>query len=231
VCHRLFTNISWNDAVSKEYPFFHQQLRAYAKTAIEFGKNEEADFLLSKYEPLIKGDDYAEYCDLRCYYYWYQQDFDSAVKWGQRYWDILRSLNPNSEALPHNLLLAWRDSKRPEDVEKALVGFLNSEKLEEVVSSNILNPDLGPHDYGNIGRCLWYGGKLRDAMICYKKSLQLLNKEKEVNTTINKGYAYYWIADALIRQGDKKNASLFYQNALFKWKRVSPPRAKLAEKH
>lgn len=108
-------------------------------------------------------------------------------------------------------------------------GFLRSETLQDVLSVGTIKSELGSIFYGNIGRCLWYLKKYDEALICYKKSVHILSDEKEVNTTLNKGYAYFWIGEVLVAKGDNENASLFYQGAIKKWKQVSPPRATLVE--
>lgn len=66
-------------------------------------------------------------------------------------------------------------------------------------------------------------------MICYSKSLLLLNIENTEITIPNKGYAFQWIAEILIGQGDNRTACFFYQNAILKWNRVLPHRTKLIE--
>jgi hypothetical protein len=71
--------------------------------------------------------------------------------------------------------------------------------------------------------------KDKEAMICYKKSLAILNREKEPSTLINKGYAYLWIADILNKEGNTNDAAYFYKYAYIVWKQVSPPRARLVE--
>ena len=228
VAHLLFTKLNLLDPNTRKYKYFYSQFERYIKTSIEFGISDEVVIQLGKFEKSCTGREMIEYYDYKCYNDWFQQKFEDAIKWGQRYWDNLKTYEPNC-GIPHTLLLSWRDSGEPENVKKALNGFLQSETLKEILSGSSLRMELGHAFYGNIGRCLWYQKQMDSAMICYKKSLQLLNSSKLDITGLNKGYAYQWIADILMEKHDHDNASLFYRNALVQWSRASPLRARIIQ--
>jgi len=224
ISEHIFYKINWDTAISEEYSYFVGLLKTYIMTLTELGKTVKANDLLARFSKSIqgKGDNYISYCEISCYHYWFIGDFDSAIKWGERIIELKKGENGKNTI--NSLALAWRDSKRPKNIKKALDYFLEGEKLEDVINPSILKNDLNGPFYGNIGRCLFFDKKYDDALVCYKKSYKLLNVEKVSNTDINLGYALLWIGEVLIEKNEIDNALKFLKGAVYTWKKVSPPK-------
>jgi tetratricopeptide (TPR) repeat protein len=163
---------------------------------------------------------------MNCYHYWFIGAFDNAIKWGER---IVELKKDNSLiAVIHTLALAWRDSRVDENIEKALNYFLENNKLDDVLNEPAKSDRNGPY-YGNIGRCLWYKGEYDNALNCYKKSLFMLNQGNIANSMMNKGYAYFWIGEVLMKLDRKTEAFYFLKNANILWSTISPPKANIVQ--
>jgi tetratricopeptide (TPR) repeat protein len=228
VSEKLLQAIDWHDAIENEYTYFHGQLQRVIKSSIEFGRYSNADKYICKYDELIPERNalYLGLCSLKCYFHWFQDNFEEAILWGEKGEYLLSEskLSDNYELL-HVLALARRDSKNKTGIERALSYFLKNETIENVVDVSIpisFNGDF----YGNIGKCLEYLGKREYAMICYFKSLFALlnNKDKE---KLNIGYAYYWISYLLIRDEHFQDGLYFLKYAIISTEFVSPPKSKL----
>lgn len=232
VAELLYSKINWGSAINEEFSYFHEQVTFLIKTLIELGKKIEADELLSRYSISIqgKGIHYVNYCHLKCYFCWYYGDFDAAILWGEKGEKLANANNISLRSVSHDLALARRDSQNKENLEKALKYFLQGEDLSVISDSHTINQELSGTFYGNVGRCLWYKNQIEKAKNCYKKSLLLLNKEKITSTDLNKGYAFYWIGEALEKLGYHKCSLYFFRNAFYYWSKVSPPRANELQK-
>lgn len=232
VCHMFYIEVDWPSAITEEYSYFHGQFNNFVKILIELGRYNDADTFLKKYSRSIsgKGIHYLSYCDLRCYYYWYKEDFTNAIIWGEKGSDLkLKSEIDTGFDPTHNLALALRDSRIENNLTKALNYFLLGEVLEDVLADKLPEENFYGSFYGNIGRCLQFQGNSKDALWCYKKSLKLLMTESSTNTQNNIGYACKWIAEILSDQEDYTTAYIFNKKAYIQWKEISPPRAKIIE--
>ena len=232
VAELLYSKINWGNAINEEYSYFHEQVTLLSKTLIELGNKVEADELLTRYSSSIQGKSihYVNFCHLKCYFYWYYGDFEAAILWGEKGEKLAKANNFSLKSVSHDLALARRDSRKEENIEKALDYFSQGEDLAIVSDSHSINQELSGTFYGNVGRCFWYKNQIEKANNCYKKSLILLNKEKITSTDLNKGYAYFWIGETLEKLDQPKCALLFYKNASFYWSKVSPPRANVLQK-
>jgi hypothetical protein len=229
VSEKLFDAIDWHDAVEREYPYFHKQIREVIRSLIQFGNFSRADDLLHKYEKIIpeKNNLYLGFCSLQCYFYWFQQNFEKAISVGEQGEYLLARANlADDYNLRHNLALSRRDSKDKNKIEQALLYFLKTETLEIVVDISVPISFDG-HFYGNIGRCLEFLGDNDKALICYIKSLYALLTEKNKNDTLNIGYACFWISGILITKGQIQNGLYFLKNAIISSDCISPPRSKI----
>lgn len=231
ISQMLFININWEAAIRKEYKYFHEQFTKYVKVLIEDGKFQDADNLLKKYANSIsgKGVHFIRCCDLRCYYYWYQGEFTEAIHWGEQGRQLIINTDIGTETdCEHNLALARRDSKDTHNIDKSIKFFLSSTELDEALSNQSL--DKHASFFGNIGRALYFKGDFDKSLTLLKRSLKLLFSEKDENTTLNIGYASFWIGDLFFDKNELLLCYKFYRNAHIFWGRSSPHRAKQAEK-
>ncbi len=227
VAYMLFLNIDWKNAIVEEYSYFHDQFYDYVKTLIEFGKYNEAEINMKKYYKYIsgKGVNYIALCDLRCYLHWYRGQFKEAILFGEEGLELGHKLSPvPTDNCGHTLALARRDTLEKGNVRKAMEYFLRNEKLKDVLAEDI-NENFDGQFYGNIGRCLHFLGSLGEALICYKKSLATIYREKHTAIILNQGYACLWIAEILEEKKDFRPAVYFFRNAVSKWSIASPIRS------
>ena len=124
-----------------------------------------------------------------------------------------------------HLALAERDAGM---VDSALARFLGGVTVEQATDA-VLLPGKDYSFYGNIGRCLCMKGDVDRAMTFYKRSALLLEDDESALAPINQGYARSWIAEALVSRGELELAYYFMRSAIFRWRRVAPPRAKAVE--
>lgn len=228
VAEKIFSKINWNSAIAEEYSYFHEQIKAYISTLTEIGNVVAANDYLVKYSKSIqgKGNHYLIYCEMNCYHYWFNGDFENSIKWGERIIELKKDNTLN--AISNSLALAWRDSHKEQNIEKALNYFLEGNNLKEVLNEPIKNERNGPF-YGNIGRCLWFKSEFENALNCYKKSLFMLNQDSVSNSMMNKGYACFWIGEVLQKLNRFEEAYYFLKRAINLWVKISPPRAKIVQ--
>ncbi len=228
VAEKLFNSISWETAIVEEYGYFHEQIKSYISTLTETGNIVAANDNIVHYAATIqgKGAHYLNYCEINCYHYWFIGSFENAIKWGERIIDLKKDEGLN--AITNSLALALRDSRVPENIDKALNYFLEGNELKTILEESVKFDRNGPF-YGNIGRCLWFKGENESALNCYKKSLILLNRNYVSNTVMNKGYAHFWIGEVLLILGKEKEALFFLNKALNIWTKISPQKANLVK--
>lgn len=225
---RLLNEIDWAVACV-EYKSFDQLLIVVIESMTQLGQYTDAERYLANYETAIPGKSaqYINLCALRCYCYWYRQEFAQAIMWGEE-GDVLRATSnvDTSFFSAHNLALARRDSGQ---IEPALRYFLAGSDLVSVVSDKTTEKGRPGNFYGNIGRCLHFQGKLQDAVAVYRKSASLLEEDQGRLADLNRGYIRFWIGEAQESLGEKELAASCFAAAIRKWDRVSPPRARAAE--
>lgn len=229
VASQLFSTIDWRKAILEEYLYFHEQLREFIWISIHMGRSEVESFL-EQYLSLISGKSiqYLSYCDLQCYYHWFNGDFNTSISWGEKGMQLKEASNIEAGfELEHNLNLAYRDSRVKENVMKALNFFLKGDSIEEVLS--LEKPD-GRNEgtfFGNVGKCYEYLGEHELALSCYKKSFIFLSQVKTSNTVVNIGYAAVWIGDYLSDvKANKVGALMFYKFAARIWEKTALSRAR-----
>ena len=185
--------------------------------------------LLERYEAAIPGKSshFILLCNLRCYFDWYQERYESAIVWGER-GDRLKmdTAVDTSFSSKHNLALAHRDGG---EVDKAIVIFLGGESLEDVIDQDEeLDDKMGSY-YGNIGRCLYIKKELNEALVCYVKSARLLQQVRDYVDRLNRGYVRLWIAEVVIHNGEIELGAMFLRASMYTWEECSPPRAEQAK--
>jgi tetratricopeptide (TPR) repeat protein len=116
------------------------------------------------------------------------------------------------------LALALRDGG---EVDESLAAFLGVESLDAVIDPEELDENKGGAYYGNIGRCLHLMGQIDPAIICYRKSAILIEKDPSQEHVVNQGFARKWIGELLLLKGEKCDAKLFLDAARRKWEQVS----------
>nr|WP_288210138.1 toll/interleukin-1 receptor domain-containing protein [uncultured Dysgonomonas sp.] len=216
----LFINIDWKIAISEEYSYFNSQFTKFVETLTDFGKFDDALAFLTKYEKHItnKGVDYIRFCKVKGHLFWSKGLFEDAIELVREGVNLEEQSVTNSGLdLKHTLALSLRDTRKTENISKALDIFLHENTVEELLTGD--NEFIAGETYGNVGRCLHLGGKIEDALICYKKSINSLQDP------MNKGYAYFWYAESLVADNKIDNAIWFYRQAYFIWKIHSPIKA------
>lgn len=203
--------------------WFEEVFESFIVLLVHIGDNEQASDLLDEYRATIDGKSarYIQYCNLKCYLFWSNGNFDIAIRWGQEGEDLKVSGVDTSFSTKHNLALAQRDSGA---VDKALDYFLLGAPLETAIDSAVMDVDLGGAYYGNIGRCLHIMGQIDGALACYKKSAILIERRVIESHVENQAYIRQWIGELLKSQGEYDLGLVFLEASLSKWQIVSPPK-------
>ena len=174
VLNLLFDKIDWLKSVTEEYQYFHQQLYVYIQLLTEKGKFEDAQKGLDHYKEVIQGKSiyYLNYCSLNSYHYWFKADYKAATEWAERGIALQKSSGIGLEIdLEHKLALALRDTKNLENIQIALQLMSQGESLDNILSKDFSLENFNSSFFGNIGRCLWFQEKFKEAVICYYKIL------------------------------------------------------------
>ena len=222
---KLFERVNWAEACSSFRDFdvvFQRALLAM----VQAGHGAVAR-LLTQFEAAIPGKSaqFILLCDLHCYADWYNGNFSSAIRWGERGEKLKRGSSVDTQfSTAHNLALARRDAGF---WDQALSDFLGGESLDVVLA-----PD-GPDNkhaqfFGNVGRCLCLAGRLDDGLLCYVKCARLLDGELQPSGRLNKGYIRLWFGDLFEARGEHELAATMYRAAAHMWHDCSPPRADAA---
>lgn len=218
----LFQNIRWDDY--QNYKSFDLVFGYHFVILVKLGRHAEYTDLLARYEKTVSSRNarFVNYCDLQTYMHWVNEEYSEAIKWGLRGKELKdRSDVDTKFGTDHNLALAQRDAGI---VDPALAYFLRGRKLDEVIDVDELDEDRGGAYYGNIGRCLHLMGQVDPALICYRKSAILIEKDQKVNNTENKAFARKWIGELLVVRGQYCVAKTFFEASRQKWEVVSPLR-------
>lgn len=225
---KLFSELDWTEACSS-LRGFDQLLRRLIESMTQMGQFREARHYLSRYADSIPGKSvqFINYCDLNCYLHWYQEEYATAIFWGEQGESLRAASKVDTQFnTAHNLALARRDMGQPE---VALQFFLGGQTLEQVLDGEVDRARRGSY-YGNIGRCLQLQGKLKEAIRVYRMSALILEDEQNESAILNRGYIRLWIGECLRDLEDIAGAAAFFRSAISKWFVVSPPRAQRAEK-
>lgn len=76
--------------------------------------------------------------------------------------------------------------------------------------------------FGNIARCYMKLGRYAEAIDNLKICLKQLENKKELTDSINRGYAYFWIAEIYYQQGKYQDANVFMTICQEIWKEYAP---------
>ena len=194
----------------------------------QLGRFDEADALIKQFEASVVGKTsrYVLLCKMRASSYWLRFDFESAKEWARKGVEIKAAGHLDTQHdCTQILALAQRDSK---ELEPALKYFLEGAQIEAVIDPAKIEEGRGGHFYGNIGRCLQFQEKYRDALVCLCKSAKILEGSQRSNLLMHSGWAAFWIGEVLEADGKFEIAYIAFRRASAKWKTVSPPRVRLA---
>lgn len=219
----LLASFDWVTDHGK-HNLFDVVFSVHIRVLSHLGEWDEVRQLLDKYELTVLNKDarYILYCDMKCNDLWLQGDFSSAVKWGRRGKELKESSNVDTKYdVSHSLALAERDAGNPED---ALSVFLQGRNLNDVIDPEELDEKKDGSHYGNIGRCLHFLGQVDSALICYQKSVLLIEKDPKHEHILNQGYVRRWIGELLLAQKQSRLAAIFLEAARLRWEKVSPPK-------
>ena len=217
------SDLDWAEA-SSTYVEIDRFVYYVAKILTETDEITAADNCIRKYEEAIPslGAQYINLCNIKCYRYWFVNDFEQAMHWGTQGVELKRRSKVDTKFdCEHNLALATRDAG---NYDAALKSFLLGESLDKVLSEDHLDSNRGGPYYGNIGRCLQFKAEYEKALRCYKKSARFL-EEGKYSTSLNRGYVRYWVGQVLAKQGRWEAAFYALIAAVRIWKDVAPARA------
>ena len=148
-------------------------------------------------------------------------EFKEAIEWGEKGKDLKDRTDVDTRwSTEHNLALARRDFGQPDT---AMIYFLGGVPIEKVVDPEEFDDKRDPSFYGNIGRCLHLMGQIDPALICYRKSALLLQRERNPHVE-NRGFIRSWMGELIIAKSDFCSAKAFLQAAKSKWRMVAPQR-------
>lgn len=228
----LLDRITWKKSFTDQLLSFSKFFDKAVTSMIDYGNIASTELYLGKLQNLIAGknSDYILLLALKTHHYWTNNDFINAIKYGEEV-EYLISLTGENDKWGgrHRLNLAYRDSKITSNIEKSLSFFLSGYSLNEISNQGIFNKELSYSLYGNVGRCLYFLGKNKEALDCYSKSMILIEDSSISDANLNKGYGSNWIAEALLDSGHDEHIH-FFLNAYINWKKCSPPLANKLEK-
>jgi tetratricopeptide (TPR) repeat protein len=213
----------FNDSVVTEAASFEDVCRSIVSVLSEFGRYDEALNLICRFEATSAATSrYVLVCDMRTYYHWNKGEMNVAKEWGTKGVTLKTTGSVDTRHdCSHNLALAQRDSG---DVSSALTYFLRGTPLE-AVTDPVQILDRNGAFYGNIGRCLFLNGFLEMALICFVKSAWKLERQKDYNAVLNRGWCAFWLGELHIKLGDYEVAFICFKKALGHWELVAPLRA------
>lgn len=212
VARLILAAVDWETAAVK-FNRFDRTVGLLAVTLEQLGDSASADGLLSSLEATIpqKTARYINFCDVKGYTLWLRKDFDAAIEWaaaGVR----LKNESKVDTAYDseHTLALAQRDSG---DYQAAMSLFLKGREFEDLFDPEA-SKDIAGTVFGNVGRCLQLMGRTDEALICYKKSIFILETDTTLHSKSNRAYARSWIAEVLASRRENTNAEAFYVDAM-----------------
>jgi tetratricopeptide (TPR) repeat protein len=228
VIRLLLTSCNWVHDHS-ELTKFDLVFCSHAHNLAYLGLQNEVDDLLDKFSQTVPeaNSRYILYCEMKSHTAWTRENFQEAIKWGEIGHDLYLKSNVDTDHnIAHTLALALRDAGGPE---KALPTFLEGRPLAEIIDPDELDEKGAGAHYGNVGRCLHFMGRVRDALVCYQKSALLIEKNIGHEHVMNQGYIRLWIGELLLSHNQKRLGIIFLDAARRKWDDVAPPRARRLE--
>ncbi|PKF53968.1 hypothetical protein CW748_17340 [Alteromonadales bacterium alter-6D02] len=225
VSRLLFNSITWTKKSLSKLTGIENLIRDTAKSSIEFGDDDFTDYLIENYESLIekKEDNYIRLCNIKSYYFWFKNDYVSAINCCEEALYLLeRAGQSDNYSIKHHLALAQRDSKDKENIDAALDFFIKDNSLSDLINIEVLPENGESTTYGNVGKCLFFKKDLHSALTCYYKSFFYIFESGTIDRLLNLGYASFWIAEVLSETNQKEPAYYFFKYAFNCWSNSSP---------
>lgn len=207
-----------------EFARIHGMVGSYSFYLCSFNKFQKSSEFLEKYKQfIVSSNSYLiNYYSILCHTSWMKGDFESAIKYGEIGENFLNTSDlSDTFLLRYNLALARRDSRKDEDIIKALNYFLQGEELSVFLKNTNSKTDQSAI-WGNIGRCLELLNDLNNALFCYAKSFELLCSEQHSLVRTNLGYAAFWIFGILRSQNNDIDSIYFLKCSMNQWINSAP---------
>lgn len=220
----LFESIDWETAAAR-YVEFDKIVGVMVAAFDQLGEHQAADVMLARYEATIpqKTARYINFCDIRAFSFWTRGEFEPAIEWAGKGVTLKNESNVDTAFdCEHNLALALRDAGQPE---VALATFLQGRELSAILNLED-DADANGTVFGNVGRCLHLMGRLQEALICYKRSMILLERDSSSFSRSNRAYARLWIGQVFAEIGDAGKAEAFLMDAITVLGKSSPVRVR-----
>jgi tetratricopeptide (TPR) repeat protein len=208
----LFASIDWETAANK-YKKFDSVVGTMIAAFDQLEDFTSADILIERYEKTIpqKTARYIKYCDVVTYSFWIRGDYEAAIEWGTKGVSLKQETNVDTDFdCEHNLALARRDSGQPE---RAIDFFLKGYDISTLLQGDEALSGNGPL-YGNVGRCLQLMGQSKEALACFKKSMNILEKDSSLHSKSNRAYARQWTGQVFAASGQPTMAQAFFVDAV-----------------
>jgi len=227
---QLVSGLDWSDVDLLDNESFHTFIRNYVVECTNYGALLEVEQTIDKYKQILIPGTSREvgWCDVMCQRDWILRDFESAIRWGEKGFDLKRrsDMDTNFDTT-HHLNLARRDSG---DVDKSLSYFSRDLPIADVLSLSLDNTDYGAHYYGNLGRCYWLKRELTTAFSLYIRSMILLERSANNGTSeSNRAWASMWLGEVFISRKQTKESALFLSRARDIWTARAPLNVSLVE--
>jgi tetratricopeptide (TPR) repeat protein/predicted MPP superfamily phosphohydrolase len=222
VAKLLLDKVEWTAIEMQDSQHFHSIVGSVIRALGEHDREAESRSYLRRYEEAVGNRTVARlrYCRTACYVEWVLGNYPAAIALGREGMALkTQSGIDTQEDISNSLALALRDSG---NIEEALKIFAGDQPIEDVLLEAQHTSGKDPSFYGNIGRCLQFNGEVDDALLCYVKSSELLQKSSSANDVLNRGYAALWIGEVLESVSDFKSAFCFYRLATSVWTKRSP---------
>jgi len=202
---------------------FHKLNAIMAHAYAEYGREDEARKHLERYAQMVPNQtaQFISVCNAQCYVEWILKNYEEAIVWGKEGVRIKESYGIDTKFdCAHELALAQRDSG---DVDEALKFFLKGFSVKKVVNREVEHYADNAPFFGNIGRCLQFKEKYKDALACFITSALLLEEEGDsALVLLNRGYAALWIGEVLESQEEIRDSFICYRQSEIIWSKRAP---------
>lgn len=212
VAGKLFEAVDWLHA-SSEIKDFDDVVSSTLFCLEQLQRREDSDSMLERYKQTTttKSARYIKYLDVLAEAYWNRGEFQNAIDTAQEGVTLKEQTGVDTgHDCGHTLALAQRDGGAPE---AALTYFLKTHDLDHILTKDGVLTVKEPTAIGNIGRCLQMMGRTEDAIICFRRSAQLLDDNASTHRLSNLTYAYHWLGQALTSVGESDLGYSFFVEA------------------
>ena len=225
VSKMFFNTITWTKRNIEELALFYPFLIPSIKLFVENDHEEYTYQLLKEFESTVhdKSEAYLRLCSVKAYVYWFLKNYSKSLSICEEALYLMeRGEQSDTFDIRHHYALTLRDSRKDENIEKALSIFLGDKILEKMIDKNnpITKDDQGTI-FGNIGRCLDFLDDRNNALICYFKAFYFIFTYDDALRTINLGYASFWIYEVLSRINKNEVSIYFLKMAQNEWDKSS----------